>query len=128
MCSSSVFTCIMTVISIWYLGYFKYIFKLFFTNISLQHIFAFLYDYCCSFVNDFMFIFVKCIFFIVCSRKDLQNFFMQSRPLYTSCLFFMSLNDDIVDIEKPDEICSLTFVLDELSGLFIYPSMFSIKH
>ena len=30
----------------------------------------------------------------------------------------MLLNDDIVDIEKADGICSLTFVVDELLGLF----------
>ena len=28
----------------------------------------------------------------------------------TSCLFSTSLNDDIVDIEKHDRICSPTFV------------------
>ena len=37
---------------------------------------------------------------------------MQSLPLFTSCLFSMFLNEDIVDIEKPDEICSLTFIVD----------------
>ena len=30
----------------------------------------------------------------------------------------LNLNEDIVDIEKPDGICSLTFVIDEFSGLF----------
>ena len=30
---------------------------------------------------------------------------MQSLPLYTSCLFSKHLNNDLVDIEKPDEIC-----------------------
>ena len=40
----------------------------------------------------------------------------------------MLLNDDIVDIEKPDGICLLTFVVDEFSGLFLHPSIFSIKH
>ena len=30
----------------------------------------------------------------------------------------MILNVDIVEIEKPDELCSPTFVVDELSGLF----------
>ena len=40
----------------------------------------------------------------------------------------MLLNDDIVDIEKPDGICSPTFVVDEFSGLFLHPSIFSIKH
>ena len=40
----------------------------------------------------------------------------------------MLLNDDIVDIEKLDGMCSLTFVVDEFSGLFLHPSIFSIKH
>ena len=38
--------------------------------------------------------------------------------------FFTLLND----IEKPDQICSPTFVVDEYSGLFLHPSIFSIKH
>ena len=40
----------------------------------------------------------------------------------------MLLKEDIVHIEKPDGICSLTFVVDEFSGLFLHPSIFSIKH
>ena len=40
----------------------------------------------------------------------------------------MLLNDDIVDIEKPDGICSLTFVVDKFSALFLHPSIFFIKH
>ena len=43
-------------------------------------------------------------------------------------LIFYALNDDIVDIEKSDGICSPTFVVNEFSGLFFYPSIFSIKH
>ena len=66
--------------------------------------------------------------FIAYSLKGLQNFFMKSLPLYTSCLFTMLLSDDIVDIEKPDRICSFTFVVNEISGLFLHPSVFSIKH
>ena len=38
----------------------------------------------------------------------------------------MLLNDDIVDTEKPDGIYWLTFVVDEFSGLFLRPSIFSI--
>ena len=38
----------------------------------------------------------------------------------------MFLNDDIADIEKPDGICLLTFAVDEFSGLFLHPSIFSI--
>ena len=33
----------------------------------------------------------------------------------------MLLNEDIVDIKKPDGICSLTFVEDKISGLFFHP-------
>ena len=38
------------------------------------------------------------------------------------------LSDDIVDMEKPDGICSLTFAADEFSGLFLHLSIFSITH
>ena len=38
----------------------------------------------------------------------------------------MFLNDDIADIEKPHGICLLTFAVDEFSGLFLHPSIFSI--
>ena len=38
----------------------------------------------------------------------------------------MLLNKNIVDIEKPEGICSLKFVVDEFSGLFLHPSIFSI--
>ena len=40
----------------------------------------------------------------------------------------MFLNDHIVDLEKPDGICLPTFVVNEFSGLFLHPSIFSIKH
>ena len=43
-------------------------------------------------------------------------------------LFSMLLNDDIVDIEKPDAICSLTFAVNQFSELFLHPSIFSIIH
>ena len=48
--------------------------------------------------------------------------------LYILRLFSILLNEDIVDIENPDGVCSLTFVVDEFSGLFLYPSIFSIIH
>ena len=38
------------------------------------------------------------------------------------------LNDYIVDIKKPDEISSFTFVADNFSGSFLHPSVFSMKH
>ena len=40
----------------------------------------------------------------------------------------MLLKEDIVDIEKPGGICSLTFVLDEFSALFLHRSVFFIIH
>ena len=52
---------------------------------------------------------------------------MQSKSLYTSSLS-MLLNYDIVDIEKPDQMRLTTFVADEFSGLFLHPSIFSLKH
>ena len=84
---------------------------------------AFSYDFCCSFVNNFVFFFLNLIIFIVCSLKDSQIFFLQSLPLYTSCLFSMLLNHDIVDIERPNGIFSPAFVVNEFSGLFSHPSI-----
>ena len=60
------------------------------------------------------------------SLKDSQNDSMQCLPLYRSCLFSILLNDNIADIEKLDGICLLTFVIDECTGLFLHPSIFSV--
>ena len=38
------------------------------------------------------------------------------------------LSEDIVELEKPDGICLLTFVVEEFSGLFLHPSVISIIH
>ena len=59
--------------------------------------------------------------------KDSQNFFIQTLPLHTSCLFSMLLNDNIVDIGKSDGICLPTFVVNEFSALFLHQSVFSIN-
>ena len=40
----------------------------------------------------------------------------------------MLLNENIVGIEKPRGVCLVTFVVDELSGIFLHPSIFSIIH
>ena len=56
------------------------------------------------FVTSFFF-FLKLIISNAYSPKNSQNLFMQSLSLYESCLFTMSLDDDIVDMEKSDEIC-----------------------
>ena len=40
----------------------------------------------------------------------------------------MLLNKDIVNIEKSEVICWLTFAVDEFPGLFLHQSIFSIIH
>ena len=40
----------------------------------------------------------------------------------------MLLHDDIVEIEKPSRICLPTFIVSEFLGLYLHPSIFSIKH
>ena len=40
----------------------------------------------------------------------------------------MLFNDDIIDIKKLDGISSPNDVVDDFSGLFLHPSIFSIKH
>ena len=78
------------------------------------------------FITSFFF-FLKLINFNACSLKDSQNFLMQSLPLYRSCFVSMLLNDDIVEIERPGRACSLAFVMNEFSGLFLHPSMFLLN-
>ena len=39
----------------------------------------------------------------------------------------MFLSYDIVNIEKPNGICSPTFVVIEFSGLFLHPSSFLLN-
>ena len=81
MCNTSIFTCIMTMISsITIFFIFKiFIFKLFFTNI--------VYKYCCSFVNNFIFFFLKLFIFIACFLKYSQNLFIHCLPVCIECLF-----------------------------------------
>ena len=40
----------------------------------------------------------------------------------------MLLSEYIVDIEKPDEICALTFVVNEFLGIFFLSLNLFIKH
>ena len=66
---------------------------------------------------------MKLVIFIAWSLKD-----SQSLSLYTSSLFSISLNEDIVDVlQKPDGIGSLIFVADDFLGVFLQPSIFSIE-
>ena len=40
----------------------------------------------------------------------------------------MILNNDILEFEKNDGISFPTFDVNELTGLFLHPSIYSIKH
>ena len=122
MCSTSIFPFIMTKILYLYFFLLRYFFFFFF----YIYFFVFHYDSCCCFVKNSIFFFLKLIVYIVCSVKESENFFMESLPLYTLYLFSMLLNGNVVDIEKPDGICSVTFVEDEFAWLFLHPSIFSI--
>ena len=86
-----------------------FVFKFFSTNIKGFYIFN---DSCCILLITSFFL-KKSIIFIACSLKDLQNFFIQSLPMF--------LNDGIVYIEKINGICSPNFVVDGFSGLFLHP-------
>ena len=70
---------------------------------------------------------LKLIIFILRFLKHSQNFFKQSLSLYAACLCHMLLNDDIVGIEKPDEIFSPTFAGNESSGLFLLCQSFLLN-
>ena len=63
----------------------------------------------------------------MCSLKNSQNFFIQylHQFMFKLCFF---LNENIADIEKPDGICLLTFVVDECLGLSLHLSIFFIKN
>ena len=65
---------------------------------KIQQFFALSYDFNFSFVNYFILYFSKLVIILLCFFKHSQNFFIKYLPTYISCLFFMSLNDDIVDI------------------------------
>ena len=127
MCSASIFPCIMTIISNFTIFFIFQIsvFKFFFTNITDLHFH--IIHAALLFITSFLF-FLKLIIFTVHTLKNTKNVVIQSLPPYTPCLFSMLLNEDIVDIEKSDEIYSFTFVVDEFSELFLHPPIFSIIH
>ena len=124
MWSTSIFGCIMTMISNFTIFfYLKCIYlQVFMTNITD---FSFSYDFCYLFVNDSI-VLKKWLSSLYAPLKIYKKFFMQPLPMYTSCICHMFLSDNIADIEKSDGICSTTFVVDNYSGLLLYPSVFSI--
>ena len=92
-------------LTLWYFFIFNiFVFKIFLTNKFLH--------FAVHLLMTPFFFFLKLIMFIVFTLRDLQYFFIQSLPLYISCLFSMRLNDNIVYIPKSDEICSTTFTMN----------------
>ena len=58
--------------------------------------------------------------------KNLQKLFIQSFPLYSSCLCFIVLSDDIVEIKMSDGRCLATFVVDDFADFYLNPSILLI--
>ena len=115
MCSTSLFTCIRTMIySFTIFVSLVSSFLTFFSNITYLIIW-----FCFSFVSCMIFFFKRLINSTAGSLKNLRNFFMQSLALHTSCLFFIPSNAYVVDIAKPDKICSPSFVAGNLIGLVL---------
>ena len=85
------------------------------------------YHSSCSFVNSIILFFSKLLIFSVCSFRDSQKVLMQCSPLYTLCLFFIPRNVHSVDIENPQGICLLTFIVDNFSRLFLHVFILLIK-
>ena len=76
--------------------------------------------------SDSYFLLFKINYFHYLLSSEFKELYHTIAILYTSRLFSMLLNDDIVYIEKSYGIGSLTFVVDEFSGIFILPPIFSI--
>ena len=82
---------------------------------------------CYSFVKNFiLFFLVLIILFSYFFLRIHRNFFYNLH-LCIHHAHFLSLNDNIVDIEKLDGIYFPTLVVDNFSGLFLHPSTFFIK-
>ena len=59
------------------------------------------------FVDNLIFFFLNLTISIACSLKNPQNFLMQSLPLYISCLFFMLIKEDILEMKNLMEYVQL---------------------
>ena len=89
--------------------------------------FCFSYDSCCSsFFSCIIFVFLKLVILIVCSLKESKQFCMQLSSLYTSCVFSILTNSQIIGIEYLQGIYSSPLVMNEFPGSVLYPSTFLI--
>ena len=78
-------------------------------------------------MNDLIFLLFKTNFL----HRELSYIFTKLfHGIFTTVntmLIFMLINDDLIELETPDGILSPTLVVDDLSRLFLHPSIFSIK-
>ena len=114
MCSTSVFTYPMTMMSqLCHIFYHSFIY-LQTPFLQMEQNFAYSYGSCCSFVNGIIFFFPKLIIFIACSFKDSQKIFMQSSSLHTLNMYRYIL-------------VHLLFLCMIFQHYFYIPLFFSIK-
>ena len=122
LCAAPLYFCITAIISEFSIFYFQYIYL----QNSLYKYNTFLYFHIIivvQFLITSFFFFMWLLIFIACSN-DSQNFSCNLYPCIDHT-YFLSLNGNVVDIEKPDEICPLACVVHNFLGLFLHPSIFS---
>ena len=136
MFSASVFTCIITMVFNFTIVFIisVFMFKPFFANMTVNLIKIWFVLLVCLW---YPFLFFNVSYLQCVLPYGFAKLLMQFSPLYTSCfflcylytscLFSMSSNVHIVDIECLQGICSHTFVVHDFSGLFSDPSTFLIK-
>ena len=92
-----------------------------------KRLFVFPYDSALLLITSF-FLF-QITYLKLCALLKIYKTFSCDIYLCIHHAFFSMLwNGKIVDIKKSCGICSLTFLVDDFSGLSFYPSIFSIKH
>ena len=120
--SASILSCIITMIFSFTI-FFQSFMYLFSNFLYKYNKFLRFYEIRAALLLIIFFFFLKFIIFIDCSLKDSQKCLLQFLTLFTSCLSSKILNKVIIDIEKPDKIYLLTFVVDDFQGYFyIYQS------
>ena len=127
MCSTSIFHFIMAMASTFRIFFFFGNIYFYISFLQICQVFAVRMIPAALLLTILIFFFLKLTAYIGRFLKNSQNFFIQSLPLYTSCLFSMLLNEHIVESEKPDEVCLLTFVPDEFLGLSLHSSSISLS-
>ena len=80
-----------------------------------------------SLMTEFSFSFSKLITFVVCSYKEVQNFFMQSSPRYKLCLYSTFSNAEIIRIGYLQRICFPIFVVENIFKITFTVISFKIQ-